>query len=141
MTKPKYLYAWYLQKSLGDINTLGKESDYQELMMRIEVELQELQDALINQNLEDAMRRLATMDNVKDLMVEKILEEAAPSLPPPPGEVAPLIECPYCLVEMQTVEDKKRGWVLPDHGMGAPDEPFVECPNSGKGPSEFLIKE
>ncbi len=155
-------FEWYRDKTQGDINTLGLASDYQELLTRMEVELQNLQDALINQDLHLAMAVLACEQNVGSLMgmkMEHALENNDPGVAPRYlEEVAPIIECPYCLREMQTVENDDHGWVLPEHsltmhadnvGNSFPRErqtflediKDVDCPNSGKGPAAFLIKE
>ncbi|MEE9384340.1 MAG: hypothetical protein V3V08_13130 [Nannocystaceae bacterium] len=144
-------FQWYLNKTSGEINTLGVASDHQELLMRIEVELQNLQDALINQDLDRALFCLATGQNVGALMARKIELALALELRPDSAEtydLAPIIECPYCLREMQTVASDERGWVMPDHSLlmhtdnvGNPAPEDIDCPNSGKGPAEFLIKE
>ena len=136
-------FQWYLNKTSGEINTLGVASDHQELLIRIEVELQNLQDALINQDLDRALFCLATGHNVGALMARKI--ELSINQTGSTGlsyDLAPIIECPYCLQELQTVENGDQSWVLPQHGhqiAGAPEH--MVCPNSGKGPAEFLIKE
>ncbi len=142
-------FQWYLAKTTGEINTLGLASDHQELLTRIEVELQNLQDALINQDLDRALFCLATGQNVAALMARKI--ELSINHVPDSAEtydLAPIIECPYCLREMQTVATDNQGWVLPEHSLlmhtdnvGNPAPEDIDCPNSGKGPSEFLIKE
>ncbi len=142
-------FQWYLNKTSGEINTLGVASDHQELLMRIEVELQNLQDALINQDLDRALFCLATGQNVGALMARKI--ELATSHSMSPGESydsAPIIECPYCLRELQTVENGDQAWILPEHSLmmhtnhaGNPTPCDPDCPNSGKAPANFLIKE
>ena len=103
MTTP-HGFQWYLNKTSGEINTLGVTSDYQEMLTRIEVELQNLQDALINQDLDQALFCLATGQNVGALMARKI--ELAISHTRDDAktyDLAPIIECPYCLRELQTV--------------------------------------
>lgn len=142
-------FQWYLNKTSGEINTLGVASDHQELLMRIEVELQNLQDALINQDLDRALFCLATGQNVGALMARKI-ELAINQVwyGVKTYASAPIIECPYCLRELQTVENENDSWILPEHSLmmhtdnvGNPTPEDPDCPNSGKGPAEFLIKE
>ena len=146
-------FDWHIDKTKGDINTLGIASDFQELLTRMEVELQNLQDALINQDLDRAMSVLATEQNVGSLMGMKMEHmlglEAKPDLADAHvGDIvqllngAPVIECPYCWREFQTVANDEKVWVLPEHGhevLG--EEEHIPCPNSGKAPGEFLIKE
>lgn len=146
-------FQWYLNKTSGEINTLGVASDHQELLTRIEVELQNLQDALINQDLDRALFCLATGQNVVALMARKIEVEGGWAINQLGGRAqdydsAPIIECPYCLRELQTVENGDQAWILPQHSLmmhtnnaGNPTPCDPDCPNSGKAPANFLIKE
>ena len=144
-------FNWYQVKASGECNTYGLASDYQELLTRMEVELQNLQDALINGHYSPCMQAVANNEYLGTLIAlkleqgEKIQDHGFLST------AAPIIECPYCLREMQTLEDANHGWVLPEHSLMmhtdnagerqilTPEDP--DCPNSGKGPAEFLIRE
>jgi len=140
-------FNWYQVKASGECNTYGLTSDYQELLTRMEVELQNLQDALINGHYSQCMQAVANSEYLGTLIALK-LEEGEKIHNGLLSTVAPLIECPYCLREMQTLEDANHGWVLPPHSLmmhtdnaGNPTPEDPDCPNSGKGPAEFLIKE
>jgi len=140
-------FNWYQVKAPGECNTYGLASDYQELLTRMEVELQNLQDALINGSYSQCMQALANSEYLGTVIALK-LEKGENVQHDDSATVAPIIECPYCLREMQTVETDNQGWVLPEHSLlmhtdnvGNPSPEDIDCPNSGKGPSEFLIKE
>lgn len=143
-------FNWFQDKASGECNTYGLASDYQELLTRMEVELQNLQDALINGSYSQCMQAVANSEHLGTLIALK-LEKGENVHRDDSATRAPMIECPYCLRELQTVETHNQDWILPEHSLMmhtddvgerqilTPEDP--DCPNSGRGPAEFLIKE